>query len=97
MNILESLGTSLKLNAPVDLGVQPTLSTLEEPVMEVLDSSFDDTEYRMYPFRQAVAVLIEDTVYNDEDTIINMNVNEDRITLLVRQSYHMNLLTVIIR
>ena len=97
MNILENLGTSLKLNAPVDLGVQPTLSTLEEPVMEVLDSSFDDTEYRMYPFRQAVAVLIEDTVYNDEDTIINMNVNEDRITLLVRQSYHMNLLTVTIR
>lgn len=97
MNILESIGTSLELDAPVDLGVQPAPSTLEEPVMEVLSSSFEETDFRVYPFRQAVAILVEDTVYGEEDEIINLNANEDRVVVVVRQSYHMNLLTVVIR
>ena len=97
MNIMESLGTSLQLEGVVDLGVQPEPLTLEEPVMEALDSSFENTEYRMHPFRQAVAVLVEDTAYNEEEDIIDLNVNEDRILLVVRQNYHMNLLTVMIR
>ncbi len=97
MNILESIGFALQLSEPVDLGVQPALSMLEEPVLEVLNSVFDGTEYRMFPFRLGVAVLVEDTAYGEEDDIINLNVSEDRIVLLIRQNYHMNLLTVTIR